>query len=67
MRRARELFASAALSAFGLTREPFRVERYAFAIRPHAGPLLYEHYDWGLSGEEWVQLAGDALLGARIR
>jgi LmbE family N-acetylglucosaminyl deacetylase len=51
---------------------PLDVERYReaptydFTRAPHGGKLYYEHFDWGVTGERWRYLAGEALrtLGA---
>jgi LmbE family N-acetylglucosaminyl deacetylase len=51
---------------------PLDVERYReapvydFTRPPHEGALYYEHFDWGVTGERWRLLAGEALrtLGA---
>src|SRR5436190_1784004 len=51
---------------------PVDVERYRpaptydFTSAPHTGRLFYEHFDWGVTGERWRRLAGEALrtLGA---
>ena len=46
---------------------PIAVERfrsapaYDFRCAPHAGKLHYEHFDWGMTGPEWLQLARQAL------
>lgn len=34
---------------------------YDFSQPPHNGPLFYESFDWGMSGERWRRLAVDAL------
>jgi LmbE family N-acetylglucosaminyl deacetylase len=50
------------LEWFGVAAERFRVApRYDFTQSPHAGPLFYEQFDWGMSGERWRQLAEPAL------
>jgi N-acetylglucosamine malate deacetylase 2 len=46
--------------------ERFRAApRYAFARLPNGGKLLYERYDWGMSGSHWLDLlqAAAAELG----
>jgi LmbE family N-acetylglucosaminyl deacetylase len=51
---------------------PLDVERYRtapvydFTQAPHQGTLYYENFDWGVTGERWRLLAGEALrtLGA---
>ena len=48
----------AMLDAFGVTTEWFRAARQIdFARAPHAGPLLYERYGWGMTGARWRNLA----------
>ena len=50
------------LCMFPLERERFRpAPRYDWLQPPHSGPLLYEQYDWGMRGECWRALAGEAL------
>ena len=50
-----------------LERFPIDVERfrlapcYEFSQPPHAGKLFYEDKNWGVTGEEWRQLAVAAL------
>jgi LmbE family N-acetylglucosaminyl deacetylase len=42
------------LRVFSLDCEPLRWSpQYDFAEPPHAGPLLYELWGWGISGSEW--------------
>lgn len=48
----------------GVLREvPLEVERfrvapeYDFLVPPHAGPLLYEQFPWGVTGPEWRRRA----------
>ena len=51
---------------------PLDVERYRpaptydFTRAPHSGKLYYENFAWGVTGEQWRELAGQALrtLGA---
>jgi LmbE family N-acetylglucosaminyl deacetylase len=46
------------LSVFSLNREPIRTTPdYDFAQAPHAGPLLYERWGWGISGATWREKA----------
>ncbi len=55
------------LRHFALDEERFRrAPAYDFTEAPHAGTLLYEGWDWGITGERWRLLAGEALktLGA---
>lgn len=50
------------LQQFPLRYEPTRIApAYNFTEAPHAGILHYEHYDWGVKGEQWRQLAATAL------
>jgi LmbE family N-acetylglucosaminyl deacetylase len=50
------------LSNFTLERECFRRSpAYDFSEPPHAGPLLYERWGWGISGTAWRELATEAL------
>ena len=52
------------LSNFTLERECFRrAPRYDFSEPPHAGPLLYERWGWGISGAVWREFAAEALAG----
>jgi LmbE family N-acetylglucosaminyl deacetylase len=37
-----------------------RAPAYDFRHAPHAGSLYYEHFDWGMTGPEWLQLARQA-------
>ena len=49
------------LAQFGLEAERFRVApQYDFTAAPHEGRLHYEHYDWGMSGERFRELARQA-------
>ncbi len=49
-----------------LRRFPVEIERfrrapaYEFTEPPHAGRLFYEHFNWGISGEKWRELARSA-------
>ncbi len=38
-----------------------RAPRYDFTSPPHGGRLFYEEQDWGITGEIWRRLAGQAL------
>ena len=52
------------LAAFDVHRECFRkAPKYDFRDPPHEGQLWYEHFDWGMTGERWRRLAGEALDG----
>jgi N-acetylglucosamine malate deacetylase 2 len=57
------------LSGFRLEYERFRVApRYDFSRPPHAPPVLYDNYPWGVTSQEFVQLARDAqtMLTRRV-
>jgi N-acetylglucosamine malate deacetylase 2 len=55
------------LEAFGLEREVFRLApQYDFASLPNGGDLLYERYDWGMTGDCWLALARAALASAEF-
>lgn len=50
------------LSVFPDDVERFRpAPNYDFAMPPHPGRLHYEHYDWGMTGARWRDLAMEAL------
>jgi LmbE family N-acetylglucosaminyl deacetylase len=50
------------LAPFSCTRECFRrAPEYDFTAQPHAGRLYYEHFPWGVNGEEWRALARRAM------
>ena len=58
------------LAAFSLDAERFRpAPRYDFGALPNGGNLHYARYDWGMTGERWLELAKQARetlgLGAR--
>jgi LmbE family N-acetylglucosaminyl deacetylase len=49
------------LKPFDTAVERFRrAPDYDFAALPNQGRLLYERYDWGMTGPKWVALARDA-------
>ncbi len=49
---------TATLQNFDLEKEWFRpAPEYDFQQAPHDGSLLYEWYDWGMTGERWRDLA----------
>lgn len=51
-----------ALEPFDLSTERFRIApAYNLSELPSEGRLLYERYDWGLTGREWLPLARSAL------
>lgn len=63
-RRMVDCFASqaATLAQFPLDRERFRAApAYDFRRPPHPGQLLYELFDWGMTGTRWRALAEEAL------
>jgi LmbE family N-acetylglucosaminyl deacetylase len=63
-RRMRDCFLTQrrVLEPFPLEYERFRwAPRYRFTAPPHAGALLYEHFEWGMTGARWRELARDAL------
>lgn len=50
------------LQYFPIGTERFRpAPRYEFSRPPHAGPLYYEHFDWGMTSERFCTLARTAL------
>jgi N-acetylglucosamine malate deacetylase 2 len=50
------------LAPFSVDSERFRrAPAYDFAEPPNQGRLLYEHYDWGISGKRWQTLSRAAL------
>jgi N-acetylglucosamine malate deacetylase 2 len=52
----------ATLSAFHVEAEYFRrAPAYDFLSLPNQGQLLYERYDWGLTGKDWLALSRAAL------
>jgi len=49
------------ISGFPISNERFRPATvHNFTEPPHPGPLLYERWGWGISGEEWRQCAKEA-------
>ena len=49
------------LAAFGTEVESFRLApAYDFARPPHDGPLHYDRFDWGMTGQRWRDLAAAA-------
>ncbi len=52
----------ATLAPFGTAFERFRpAPSYDFTQPPHAGPLHYERYEWGMTGARWRSLAARAM------
>jgi LmbE family N-acetylglucosaminyl deacetylase len=50
------------LAPFATEVERFRpAPHYDFAQLPNGGRLLYECYDWGLDGAQWIRLARSAM------
>lgn len=50
------------LRHFSVDVERFRLApRYDFGQPPHEGPLLYEQFEWGMTGPQWRHLARQAL------
>lgn len=48
----------ATLAAFHVDHEAFRAAPdYDFTLPPHQGCLLYEQFDWGVTGTRWRELA----------
>jgi N-acetylglucosamine malate deacetylase 2 len=55
------------LAAFGVDQERFRpAPRYDFTAPPHAGPLWYDQFPWGVTGEEWRRRAAHSLADLGI-
>jgi N-acetylglucosamine malate deacetylase 2 len=53
------------LRHFGVSEERFRdAPAYSFSRPPRAGTLLYERWNFGISGEEWRSRAREALDAA---
>jgi LmbE family N-acetylglucosaminyl deacetylase len=56
------------LEGFSTDSERYRpAPLYRFTEPPHAGRLHYEQFDWGITGEQWRRLAGQALLQLRLQ
>jgi N-acetylglucosamine malate deacetylase 2 len=50
------------LRLFPVEIERFRpAPRYEFTQAPHAGPLFYECFPWGMTGERFRSLAREAM------
>lgn len=50
------------LSAFPLRQEMFRfAPAYDFTRLPHAAPLFYDHFNWGVTSAAWQELARAAI------
>jgi LmbE family N-acetylglucosaminyl deacetylase len=55
------------LAPFSSCVERFRLAPdHDFAALPNMGHLLYEAYDWGMTGERWLDLARAALAEYRL-
>ena len=69
--RKRAMLAAFATQAATLSQFPFEREAYRpapphdFASPPHDGTLLYERYDWGMTGPRWRALAAEATCALR--
>lgn len=65
--RKRRMFDCFVTQAHILARFPIEIERfrpapdYDFTRPPHEGPLHYDRFDWGWTGERWRALASEAL------
>ena len=56
------------LGRMSLEAERFRpAPPHDFTRSPADGPLLYESFGWGITGERWRNLAGAALAAAQAR
>lgn len=56
------------LRMFPLHTECFRpAPRYDFTRPPHAGPLHYERFPWGMTGERFRALAAEALAQLHLQ
>jgi N-acetylglucosamine malate deacetylase 2 len=56
------------LSPFRIDREVYRAApRYDFRSLPNRGLLLYERYDWGMTGARWLHLVERALRELGLR
>ena len=54
---------SETLAGFDTAYEHFRLApSYDFTALPNGGSLLYERYDWQMTGSQWQSLAHDALM-----
>jgi LmbE family N-acetylglucosaminyl deacetylase len=50
------------VALFAIAREWFRIApSYDFTSPPNGGKLLYEQFDWGMTGARWLPLARAAL------
>jgi LmbE family N-acetylglucosaminyl deacetylase len=55
------------LAFFSTEAERFRcAPAYDFSTLPNGGRLLYEHHNWGMTGERWLALARAALRELRL-
>lgn len=56
------------LAAFSTNAERFRpAPAYDFTQPPHPGPLHYEHFNWGMTGERWRLIAVETMDALEIR
>jgi N-acetylglucosamine malate deacetylase 2 len=54
---------SETLKLFDMAHERFRIApSYAFGTLPNGGALLYERYDWGMTGARWRELVTTAAV-----
>ena len=54
---------AAILQYFSTEKERFRLApRYDFTRPPHGGILFYERFDWGITSQQWCDLARSAIL-----
>jgi hypothetical protein len=55
------------LTSFPIGTERFRLApHYDFTAPPHDGRLFYENFPWGMTGERFRRLVGDALLACGL-
>ncbi len=55
------------LQYFPIGEEPLRpAPAYDFTQPPHEGKLYYENFQWGVTGEEWRELAARALRELKL-
>ncbi len=55
------------VSLFSVGVERFRISpNYNYHLRPHDGPLYYEFFDWGITGDKWREKASEAMLLLKV-
>lgn len=55
------------ISLFSVGVERFRASPdYNYRFRPHEGPLYYEFFDWGITGDKWCENASEAMLLLKV-